>query len=78
VRERLPDEARSPLLLIYDLEGELFFGAAPELDYYLDQITRETSTGIKCIVLRLRRTRTLTWLPLSTSNGFYAMRIGEV
>jgi SulP family sulfate permease len=59
VRERLPDESRSPLLLIYDLEGELFFGAVPELDYYLDQITRETiRTGIKCIILRLRRTRT--------------------
>lgn len=59
VRERLPDEARSPGLLIYDLEGELFFGAAPELDRYLDQITQETiSTGIKYVVLRLRRTRT--------------------
>jgi sulfate permease, SulP family len=59
VRERLPGEARSPSLLIYDLEGELFFGAAPELDHYLDQITLETiSTGIKYVVLRLRRTRT--------------------
>jgi SulP family sulfate permease len=59
VRERLPDEARSSSLLIYDLEGELFFGAVPELDCYLDQINRETiSTGIKYIVLRLRRTRT--------------------
>jgi len=31
VRERLPNEPRSPVLAIYDLEGELFFGAAPEL-----------------------------------------------
>jgi sulfate permease, SulP family len=59
VRERQPDEARSKSLLIYDLEGELFFGAAPELDYYLDRIKEETiSTGIKYVVLRLRRTRT--------------------
>lgn len=58
VRERQPDEPRSNSLLIYDLEGELFFGAAPELDRYLEQIKRETSrTGIKYIVLRLRRTR---------------------
>ena len=58
VRERLPDEPRSHSLLIYDLEGELFFGAAPELDHYLDQITQETiKTGIKYVVLRLRRTR---------------------
>jgi sulfate permease, SulP family len=58
VRERLPDEPRSHLLLIYDLEGELFFGAVPELDHHLDQITQETiRTGIKYVVLRLRRTR---------------------
>lgn len=58
VRERQPDEPRSNSLLIYDLEGELFFGAAPELDRYLEQIKRETSrTGIRYIVLRLRRTR---------------------
>jgi sulfate permease, SulP family len=59
VRERQPDDPRSKSLLIYDLEGELFFGAAPELDHYLDQIKEETvSTGIKYVVLRLRRTRT--------------------
>jgi SulP family sulfate permease len=58
VRERRPDEPRANSLLIYDLEGELFFGAAPELDHYLDQIKQETiSTGIKYVVLRLRRTR---------------------
>jgi sulfate permease, SulP family len=58
VRERLPDEPRSGSLLIYDLEGELFFGAAPELDHYLDRITQETiKTGIKYVVLRLRRSR---------------------
>src|ERR1700722_4151302 len=59
VRERQPGDPRLNSLLIYDLEGELFFGAAPELDHYLDQITQETiSTGIKYVVLRLRRTRT--------------------
>jgi sulfate/thiosulfate-binding protein len=58
VRERQPDEPRSNSLLIYDLEGELFFGAAPELDHYLDNIKQETiRTGIQCVVLRLRRTR---------------------
>jgi len=58
VRERQPDEPRSNSLLIYDLEGELFFGAAPELDHYLDEVKQETiRTGIQCVVLRLRRTR---------------------
>jgi sulfate permease, SulP family len=56
VRERLPADSRSPSLVIYDLEGELFFGAAPELDLYLDRIRRDTiSSNIQYVVLRLRR-----------------------
>ena len=58
VRERQPGEDRAQSLLIYDLEGELFFGAAPELDRYLNGITSETErTGINHVVLRLRRAR---------------------
>ena len=58
VRERQEGEAREKSLLIYDLEGELFFGAAPEVDRYLSNILDETDrTGIKYVVLRLRRTR---------------------
>jgi SulP family sulfate permease len=58
VRERLPGEERAKGLLIYDLEGELFFGAAPELDRYLNQILEESGrTGIQYVVLRLRRAR---------------------
>jgi SulP family sulfate permease len=58
VRERLAEEARAKSLLIYDVEGEVFFGAAPELQRYLRQIIDETGrTGIHYVVLRLRRTR---------------------
>jgi len=58
VRERLPDEPRTSPLLIYDLEGEFFFGAAPEFDRYLSDILDETErTGIRYVVLRIRRGR---------------------
>ena len=58
VRERQPDEPGSNSLRIYDLEGELFFGAAPELDRYLEQVKQQTiRTGTQYVVLRLRRTR---------------------
>ena len=58
IRERLPNEERAESLLIYDLEGELFFGAAPELERYLESIGEETvGTGIRYVVLRLRRAR---------------------
>src|SRR5580658_1322838 len=37
VRERLPNDPVCASLLLYDLEGELFFGAAPELDRLFDK-----------------------------------------
>jgi SulP family sulfate permease len=59
VRERLPlDAAVDPGLLIYDLEGELFFGAAPELDRYFDTLkSRIEAQDVKFVVLRLKRVR---------------------
>jgi sulfate permease, SulP family len=58
VRERLSGDAADPLVLIYDLEGELFFGAAPELDRYLSEISRRiTDDEGKYVVLRLKRVR---------------------
>jgi SulP family sulfate permease len=59
VRERLPlDAAVDPGLLIYDLEGELFFGAAPELDRYFDGLkSRIEAQDVKFVVLRLKRVR---------------------
>jgi SulP family sulfate permease len=58
VRERLPDEQADQLVVIYDLEGELFFGAAPELDRYLLEISRRVADDeVKFVVLRLKRVR---------------------
>jgi SulP family sulfate permease len=58
VRERLPGDARSPDLIIHDLEGQLFFGAAPELERFFDRLEeRLRSGGIRFVVLRLKRTR---------------------
>ena len=58
VRERLPADPPATDLLIYDLEGELFFGAAPELDRYFETILDRTKAeGIRHVVLRVKRTR---------------------
>ena len=58
VRERQLDEERAGSLLIYDLEGELFFGATPELERYLSEILAEAErTGIQHVVVRFRRAR---------------------
>ncbi len=58
VRELLPQDQPAHSVRIYDLEGELFFGAAPELDRYLEDIKEKSiHTGLKYLVLRFRRTR---------------------
>jgi SulP family sulfate permease len=58
VRERLSGDAADPSTVIYDLEGELFFGAAPELDRYLDTLRqRIRSDELEFVILRLKRVR---------------------
>jgi sulfate permease, SulP family len=58
VRERLAEDPRCDALILYDLEGEMFFGAAPELDRYFKELKeRALSKGIHVIVVRLKRTR---------------------
>src|SRR5205823_9505851 len=57
VRERQPDDPQCSVMAIFNLEGELFFGAAPELDDYLAEIVRRTDLGARIVVLRLKRAR---------------------
>jgi SulP family sulfate permease len=57
IRRRLPGDARCGAVAIYDVEGELFFGAAPEFDRLLDRFRETADEGLRVLVLRLRRTR---------------------
>ena len=57
LRERVPDDPRCTKLVIFSLEGELFFGAAPELDEYLEELAQRAREGVRIIVLRVKRTR---------------------
>jgi sulfate permease, SulP family len=58
VRERRNDDPHDPSTVIYDLEGELFFGAAPELDRYFDALRDRVETdGVTFVILRLKRVR---------------------
>jgi sulfate permease, SulP family len=45
------------VVVIYDLEGEFFFGAAPELEMHLDKVRTRVATGARAVVLRIRRAR---------------------
>jgi SulP family sulfate permease len=58
VRERVPGDPPVHSVAIYDLEGELFFGAAPELERYLrDAFDAAREQGVWHIVLRMKRVR---------------------
>jgi SulP family sulfate permease len=57
VRERQPNDPNCGHLVIFSLEGELFFGAAPLLQEFLDMLRQRVKAGARVLILRLKRTR---------------------
>lgn len=57
IRERISSDPVCNRICIYSLEGELFFGAAPELEEHLNSITKSAEQGVRVVVLRLKRAR---------------------
>jgi SulP family sulfate permease len=57
VRERQPGDAFCARLVIFSVEGNLFFGAAPELEEHLAELRRRAAEGVRVIVIRLKRVR---------------------
>ena len=71
VRERVAEDPPCSAMLLYDLEGELFFGAAPELDRCFDELKRRTKEeNIHFVVLRLKRTRNPDMVSLERFEHF--------
>jgi SulP family sulfate permease len=57
VRERRPGDEHCPRIRIFSLEGEFFFGAAPELEEHLETIAATAEDGARVVILRLKRVR---------------------
>jgi SulP family sulfate permease len=57
VRERGTNESADERLLLFGLEGELFFGSALALDGHLTWFEKRAEAGAKVIVLRVKRLR---------------------
>jgi SulP family sulfate permease len=57
IREVQPDDPRCSLVRIYNLEGELFFGSAPDFEDLLDSIELQVQPSWRVIILRLKRAR---------------------
>lgn len=67
VRERVPTDPVPEAVVIYDFEGELFFGAAPELDQNLRGALQDArDQGITHIIFRVKRLRNPDAVSLET------------
>jgi SulP family sulfate permease len=70
LRERSPGDAPCGRLLLFAIEGELFFGSAPELDDALAEIAHRARDGIKVVVLRVKRVRNADAVCLTLLDSF--------
>jgi len=58
VRERIASDPPAASVVIHDIEGELFFGAAPDLErHVLTALEQASARHIRHIVLRVKRVR---------------------
>jgi SulP family sulfate permease len=57
IRDHRPGEPSCTLMALFSLEGEFFFGAAPELEDCFREIVRRVDNGTRLVVLRLKRVR---------------------
>jgi SulP family sulfate permease len=70
VRERVSSDPVCNRIKIYSLEGELFFGAAPELEEHLSSIMEAAKSGVRVVVLRMKRARNADAVTLRVLDRF--------
>ena len=57
VRERLEDDPAPTHVLVFGLEGELFFGSSVSLEQHLETIESRVTRETRVVVLRMKRVR---------------------
>ncbi len=57
VHEKLPEDEPCPRILIFGLEGELFFGSAVSIDNHFETIEGRITPETRVVILRVKRTR---------------------
>lgn len=72
VHERLDSDVRDERVLIFGLEGELFFAAAASLEAKLDQIENALTESTQIVVLRLKRARNPDAVGMNLLEDFLA------
>ncbi|GBD37303.1 putative sulfate transporter [bacterium HR36] len=72
IREAQPTDPPCYRLLLFNLEGELFFGSAHDLEKHLDAIRSQCTPLTRIIVLRLKRARNPDAVCLRLLDDFVA------
>jgi SulP family sulfate permease len=72
IHERLPGDDGCRQILIFGLEGEMFFSAAASLERHLDAIAARADGSVRVIVLRMKRARNPDAVGLSLLEEFLA------
>ncbi len=57
IRERVASDQGCDRILMFSMEGELFFGSSPDLERHFETIERRLSRATQVVVLRLKRVR---------------------
>jgi SulP family sulfate permease len=57
LRERLPEDEPCPRILVFGLEGEMFFGATAALEAHFAAMEERMGPETRVLVLRLKRAR---------------------
>jgi SulP family sulfate permease len=70
IHERLEEDEVCKRLLIFGLEGELFFGSSSALEHHLEYIERRVTEDTRAVVLRVKRVRNPDAVGLSLLEGF--------
>jgi sulfate permease, SulP family len=79
IRERMPSDIHCERIRLYSLEGELFFGAAPELEQHLETIAVDAEASARVVVLRVKRARNPDAVCMSLIDRFIdRMQAAEV
>ncbi len=70
VHERLAEDAVCDRVLIFGLEGEMFFGSAASLDAHLEAIEARVVPETRVVVLRMKRARNPDAVGMLLLDGF--------
>jgi SulP family sulfate permease len=57
IRERVEGDPPCGRMLLFNLQGEMFFGAAPDLERHFETIRQRVNEGIRILVLRCKNIR---------------------